>query len=483
MPWSIPDKGEAQNDNQSILFQVYLDAIIDAMQRTEAVTSGCAVTAQGSPNMTVAVAAGAVMSGGGYLTTAGGTGTVTTADGTNPRIDLVVINSAGAVAVRAGTPAAAPKPPNKTAGDVLLAAVYVPASDTTISSDQIVDLRVDIPDALSLVATISPAQITATQNDYNPTGLSTAKTLIVTVDQARSINGIAGGFEGRNLLLINGSTNADGDLILRAENTGSTASNRFAGDSDIVIEPQETALIQYDGTLARWRIVGGRRKYTGSTFRLTPYIFTDFWGAATADTGEASYAPWDVALISTGTQSKTAGEPNHPGILRFTSSTTANSGGYCRTDITTFRLGGGEVTEFVFRVIDLTTLTARFGFIDTGTSADCVDGAYLELLSTGALTGKTSNNSTRTTSASLGTLSINTWYRVRIVVNKAATAVDFYLFDDAGNQLGTAQITTNIPTAAGRETGHGYIATKSGTVAQACIEVDFMSIEFTRALI
>ena len=68
-------------------------------------------------------------------------------------------------------------------------------------------------------------------------------------------------------------------------------------------------------------------------------------------------------------------------------------------------------------------------------------------------------------------------------MNKAASAVDFYIFDDNGNQLGTQQVTTNIPTATGRETGHGYIATKSGTTAQSCIDLDFMSIEFTRALI
>lgn len=331
--------------------------------------------------------------------------------------------------------------------------------------------------------TLSPSQITANQNDYSPTGLGEARRLILTADQARAITGLAGGWDQRQILLINGSTNVDGDLILRVENTGSTAANRFAGDNDIVIEPGETALLEYIGADARWRVVGGRRKYTGSQFRLTPFIWTDFLGAATADTGEAAYAPWDYAVISTGTQSKVAGLANHPGILRTTSSTTTNSGGLCRTAADALLIGGGEIAEFVFRLPDLTTLTARLGFIDTATSADCVDGAYVEIASTGVVTGKTSNNSTRTTSATITTLSANTWYRARIVVNKAATAVDFYVFDDNGNLLGTQQNTANIPTAAGRETGHGYIATKSGTTAQACIDMDFMSLEFTRALI
>lgn len=326
--------------------------------------------------------------------------------------------------------------------------------------------------------------ISANQNDYSPTGLDVATTLLIASDQARVITGIAGGWDGRELWLINVGTAEDGDLVLRSENTGSSASNRFLSDADVVVERGDTVLLRYEaGSTNRWRPIGGRRKYTASAFRLLPFYCTDFFGGATADTGESSYAIWDYAVIASGTQSKQAGTGTHPGILRTSSSTTTNSGGYCRTAADSFLLAGGEVAEFVFRLPDLTTLTARLGFIDTATSADCVDGAYIEISSSGAAVGKTSNNSTRTTSATIATLSASTWYRARIVVNKAASAVDFYLFDDAGNQLGTQQNTANIPTAAGRETGHGYIATKSGTTAQACIDMDYMSVEFTRALL
>jgi hypothetical protein len=140
--WTLPDKGEGASNVQSILFQEYLDALVDGFDQNHAVISGCAVTAQGSPNMTVAVATGVVISAGTHYTVGAGNGTITTADATNPRLDLVVANSAGAIAVRAGTPGANPKPPNKTAGDVLLAVVFVPAADTAIQSNQITDLRV-----------------------------------------------------------------------------------------------------------------------------------------------------------------------------------------------------------------------------------------------------------------------------------------------------------------------------------------------------
>lgn len=141
MAYTIPDKGEGANDLQSILFQEYLDILIAGINGVDCVLSGGAVTAQGTPDMTVAVAKAAVLSNGTLFAVAAGNGTITAADATNPRLDLVVINSSGAIAVRAGTAAASPKPPVRTANDVVLAVVYVPANDTTIGSTQITDLR------------------------------------------------------------------------------------------------------------------------------------------------------------------------------------------------------------------------------------------------------------------------------------------------------------------------------------------------------
>ena len=141
MAWTIPDKSEAPSDIMSIMFQEYLDILVAGIQGIDCVIAGLAVTAQGSPDMTVAVAAGSVNTNGVFKAVTGANATIGAADGTNPRLDLVVINSAGAIAVRAGTAATNPKPAAKSANDVVLAVVYVPATDTTISTNQITDLR------------------------------------------------------------------------------------------------------------------------------------------------------------------------------------------------------------------------------------------------------------------------------------------------------------------------------------------------------
>jgi hypothetical protein len=139
MPLSIPDKGEGANDIQSILFQEYLDVLVAGVNGIDCVLSGCAVT--GGADMTPEVTKGAVLSNGALFAVTAGTFTIAAADATNPRLDLCVITSAGAKATRAGTPAAAPKPPARSANDVVLAVVYVPTAATAIATTQITDLR------------------------------------------------------------------------------------------------------------------------------------------------------------------------------------------------------------------------------------------------------------------------------------------------------------------------------------------------------
>lgn len=136
----MPDKGEGDNDVQSILWQEDLEVLLAGISGVDCVLSGLAVT--GGADMTPAVAKGAVLSNRIMYAVAAADVTVTAADATNPRIDLIVVTSAGALAVRAGTAGANPKPPARTANDVVIASVYVPATDTAIATTQITDRRV-----------------------------------------------------------------------------------------------------------------------------------------------------------------------------------------------------------------------------------------------------------------------------------------------------------------------------------------------------
>ena len=141
MAFTIPNQSDAGTSSQSEVDAVDFGILVAAYNGTGVVTGG-AVTAQGTPDMTVAVAAGTVLINGLHYTISAGNGTISTADSSNPRFDLITINTSGAIVVTAGTAASNPVFPAIPADDAVLAAVHVPAGDTAIATAQIVDKRV-----------------------------------------------------------------------------------------------------------------------------------------------------------------------------------------------------------------------------------------------------------------------------------------------------------------------------------------------------
>ena len=124
--------------------------------------------------------------------------------------------------------------------------------------------------SFALTADISPSQITANQNDYNPTGLSTASTLRINSDAARDITGLQGGADGRLVIIHNIGGFA---ITLKDESGSSSAANRFALSADVSIGIDQSAMLQYDTTSSRWRMigsVGGGSGVSGLTTGMIP---------------------------------------------------------------------------------------------------------------------------------------------------------------------------------------------------------------------
>lgn len=141
--------------------------VLVAAARNSVVTTGCAVTAQGTPNNTVAVAAGQARSQGkpGFVTA--GNVTISNGDGTNPRKDLVYLSSSFVKSVRNGTPhATTPLVPDLNDGEIPLAIVYRPVSATTVTSTMIVDVRVMAGDVVTADLRDFGAKIDGGTDDY-----------------------------------------------------------------------------------------------------------------------------------------------------------------------------------------------------------------------------------------------------------------------------------------------------------------------------
>lgn len=197
---------------------------------------------------------------------------------------------------------------------------------------------------------------------------------------------------------------------------------------------------------------------------------------------------WTGAAVSSGTISNTscvAPTIDHPGVEGLVSSTSTDSGyKLIGSVVQPLLLGGGEETNFIFSLpaVVTTVTSTRLGFQDSITVTDPVDGMYISIVDT-VLKGDCVSNSVETATATTYTLTAGTWYRANITLNAAATLATFTLYSEAGAVLWTDTVATNIPTGAGRFTGHGVISTNSGTTIKQLITLDYMDISINRILV
>jgi hypothetical protein len=194
------------------------------------------------------------------------------------------------------------------------------------------------------------------------------------------------------------------------------------------------------------------------------------------------HLPWTVAGRNAGGYAISTGSAVHPGILRTSSSTSANSGAYTVTGGITLLLAGGEVTDIMFRPETLIGSTIRLGILDAVDVNVPVDGVYFDVLDT-LLTGKTASNTTKDTTVTSYRVVANTWYWGNIALNANATLATFTLRNGTtGAVLWTDTLSAGIPTSTGRETGHGVVATNANTTAYPLVDVDYMNLWIRRQI-
>lgn len=141
MALTIPNVAAATYGDQAAPDSVDIDAIVAGSAET-GVVSGCAVAQRAAgANMSVDVAAGTAAVAGTSVAVSAINKTITSADATNPRRDIITVTNAGVVTVTNGTAAAIPVKPAIPANSALLAEVYVPANATSVVTAQITDKR------------------------------------------------------------------------------------------------------------------------------------------------------------------------------------------------------------------------------------------------------------------------------------------------------------------------------------------------------
>lgn len=109
---------------------------------------------------------------------------------------------------------------------------------------------------------VSPAQITLNQNNY--AGMDDHRIGLLDTDAIRNITGIAQGFEGRMLTVVNVGSN---DIIFTDEDGASSAANRLelTLSQNLTLGPAGSVSFYYDSSAAsgvgRWRDFAARAEF------------------------------------------------------------------------------------------------------------------------------------------------------------------------------------------------------------------------------
>jgi hypothetical protein len=317
---------------------------------------------------------------------------------------------------------------------------------------------------------LSPSQITAWQNNYSPSGwASTVGVLRINSNQFHFLSGLTATTDGHTVRIFNTGTFPIG---LYNQNTDSTAANRFSfDDHDVIILPQNSVELYYDGTASRWSLAAGW------TLNSESQYVSKYWNEAFTTAGDnhgATNALWP-ASGGTATASAAGGVTgSRVGIVDLATGTgaTGRAAFYPSATNTAMAYNDGTGKNYMeFRAefrspAALSDATNEYfiqaGFIDSVTS-DSNDGAFLKYthsLNGGQWQFLTADNSTRTTGNSTVAMAVNTWYCLRVVMYPNGTA-EFYI---DGVSLG--RNTANLPGSA-RDFSVGIVLRKNaGTTAR-----------------
>lgn len=192
----------------------------------------------------------------------------------------------------------------------------------------------------------TPSQITSDQNDYAFAGGTSSYIFQrLSSDASRSITGIAGGGDGKHLILANVGSS---EIVLANENAGSSAANRIITGTgqNLTLAPNVVARLVYDATTQRWRVQasqgivasglvasGAVQGYFGSTRNIASGTVGAF------DLGSGAVIAGTVGSGAIQSASIASGQVGYPHLA----DAAVQSGSIASGQVGPFHLGSGAV--------------------------------------------------------------------------------------------------------------------------------------------
>ncbi|MEQ1499420.1 MAG: hypothetical protein ABL914_12255 [Novosphingobium sp.] len=301
--------------------------------------------------------------------------------------------------------------------------------------------------------TVTPA---ADLDDYAPLGFATAARLGFNASASIVLSGLAGGSDGREIVISNRST--DFLLVLEHQGTGSLAANRFdlPNGFPFFLMPGDRAQFTWSATSSRWQL-----NYASSNAsQMGLAFFTDFLGGtATANLGVVGGA--GIFVSGTGAAAAASTYLNNTvekpmGLIQLTSGTTAtgragvgdNGTGSivpkqgCALSVSRIALQALPTAAETFQVLS--------GFVDSLAAGALTDGAAWNARWNGAAAEWSQDRfaaavATRTAAGSPAPDTNYIW--LATFLNADWTRADYLYSTDSVNWVKAGSQTTGLPSA------------------------------------
>lgn len=162
------------------------------------------------------------------------------------------------------------------------------------------DRSLTVQEAIEFSNWITPS-LSADTNDWAPTGYLTATSFLVSATGGWNVTGIAGGTNGRILLVFN--VDVANTFTIKANNGSSLPENRIQCGTDLNLAPGTGCLLYYETNGSFWRLIGGGSGGGG---------VSNAYGSMTDGTTIANASGSDTFTFRTGTGLKVTVGSNDP---------------------------------------------------------------------------------------------------------------------------------------------------------------------------
>lgn len=301
---------------------------------------------------------------------------------------------------------------------------------------------------------ISPSQITADNDDYNPTDWDTATVVRLNFDaNGHAITSFDAETTGEEKTLVNTTRFY---AYIPSEHPDGTAANRVAGEQDHILEPYGSIRIAYDGTSSRWRVTFNT--FNPATLGLTGKGLYFFQMPGSTNQSDQPFLGLSVSGTAASNQNdvSTTSLPAAWGLTTGSTATGVSTLYLIKNAVTYSAFGSGHLAAWAWVYIP-TLSTSLQRFMTQLSITASPNGTTLNVNNSIGIRHDDNTNSgkwqvfsrdnggTETTADSGITVAANTLYMLRVWIDKARSEARYSITDGTNSYVG--RIAANLPNA------------------------------------